>query len=86
MEVCRRIIKEGLSVREVERLVATLSRRAGKRRTGTEKPIEIRNLEEELKRVLGTKVEITMGRKRGRIAIEFYSLEELDRILELLRG
>jgi ParB family chromosome partitioning protein len=40
---------------------------------------------EELQRILGTKVRIVGKRKRGKIEIEFYSLDELDRILELLR-
>jgi ParB family chromosome partitioning protein len=42
-------------------------------------------LMEELQRVLGTKVRIVGNRKRGKIEIEFYSLDELNRILELLR-
>jgi ParB family chromosome partitioning protein len=40
---------------------------------------------EELQRALGTKVKIVGKRKRGRIEIEFYSPDELDRIIDLLR-
>ena len=47
---------------------------------------EIVRLEEELQRVLGTKVKIDAQKKRGKIVIEYYSLEDLDRILEKIRG
>jgi ParB family chromosome partitioning protein len=44
------------------------------------------SLVEELQRALGTKVKIVGQKKRGKIEIEYYSPEELDRIIELLRG
>ena len=43
-------------------------------------------LEDELKRKLGTKVHIRQKGKGGRIEIEYYSPDEFDRLLELLRG
>ncbi len=85
IEACRRIMKGGLSVREAERLV---KRMAEGGRTGEKRsiPPEIRDLEDELKRALATKVEVKMGRRKGRLVIEFYSLEDLDRIINRLRG
>lgn len=83
-EACRRIVRDGLSVREAEGLVKRL-RRGGDEARGVARPSEVGALEEELKRLLGTKVEIRMGSRRGRIVIEFYSLEDLERILEVLR-
>ena len=43
-------------------------------------------MEEDLKRILGTKVNLVMSGKRGRIEIEYYSREELDRLIELLQS
>ncbi|MGI6114397.1 MAG: chromosome partitioning protein ParB, partial [Mahellales bacterium] len=43
-------------------------------------------LENNLESVLGTKVKITAGRKKGKIEIEYYSQEDLDRILEIMVG
>jgi len=44
-----------------------------------------KNLEDDLKSVLGTKVSIHDGKKKGTIAIEYYSKDELDRLILLLR-
>jgi ParB family chromosome partitioning protein len=44
------------------------------------------SLESELSQLLGTKVRIKTGRKKGNIEIEFYSSDEFERILEILRG
>ena len=46
---------------------------------------ELRAMEEKLQHVLGTKVRIHHGKKRGKIEIEYYSLDDLDRVLRLLR-
>lgn len=84
IEACRKVVKGALSVRETERLVKNLGR-GKEREDGSSKPSEIAALEEELKRLLGTKVEIKIGSRKGRISIEFYSLDELERILEVLK-
>ncbi|MDR2650534.1 MAG: hypothetical protein LBB94_12595, partial [Clostridiales bacterium] len=49
------------------------------------KKISYRNLEDDLKTVLGTKVSISDGKKKGIISIEYYSKDELDRLILLLR-
>lgn len=86
--IARQIVKEGLSVRETEEVVRqmrgekaapSLSRRV------SEKGISrMRDLEERLQRYLGTRVHITSGSRGGRVIIEYYSQEELERILEYL--
>jgi ParB family chromosome partitioning protein len=43
-------------------------------------------LEEELQHVLATKVRISKHKKRGHIRIEFYSPEDLERIVQIMRG
>ena len=82
--LCEKIIKKGLSVREAEALVAASSR--GKARQGrSNKDQHVLKLEEELRQVLGTKVLLFHGKKKGRIQIEYYSLNDLERILEVFR-
>ena len=47
---------------------------------------EIRKLETELERCLGTRVRVKDRTGRGRLEIEYTSLDELDRILNIIRG
>lgn len=80
---CEKIIKNGLSVRQTEG--ATVKKFRGRTiLPGPSKDADIRNLEEKLLHVLGTKVRIYHGKKRGRIEIEYYSLEDLERVLKLI--
>ena len=82
IEAARKIIKKGLSVREAELLAKKPSRAV---KTTSDKDPQIRSLEERLKQSLGTKVRlIQKNNKSGRIEIEYYSLEELDRLLDIL--
>ena len=74
-----------LSVREVERLVRKHLSDAGKtKRKASAKPAHILDLENKLTSQLGTKVMIDARKngQRGKITIEFYSLDEFDRITE----
>ena len=85
--ICRDIIKKGLSVRRVESLVNAYrkgaDRRPGGGRPATKDP-QVRALEEDLQRRLGTAVHITYRKGRGKIAIEYYSDDDLERLLELI--
>lgn len=74
------IVKKGLSVREAESLAARLKNPPKERRIRQSQ--ELKSLEERLKKSLGTKVSILSKSKGGRIIIEYFSAEELDRILE----
>jgi ParB family chromosome partitioning protein len=83
IDAARRIIKKGLSVREAELLSKKVSRPAkGK----TARDPQISSLEEKLIRSLGTKVRIFNKGKKGKIEIEYYSFEELERLLDILLG
>ena len=80
------ILAKGMSVREAEALARkmvhpTHPRRGGRVR-GTDP--DLAGVTAELRSALGTKVEITKGRKGGRIAIQFYSDEDFERLYELL--
>jgi ParB family chromosome partitioning protein len=81
----------GLSVREIEELVramsetGTVSRETKKAAPGkVEKDPNLREIEEELQQALGTKVTIVPGSSGGRIEIQFYSGDDLERICEML--
>jgi len=80
-------ISKGLSVRELENLIKT-HRPKGLRRKGAHAAREpvIAALEEELQQLLSTKVRISKMKKRGHIFIEFYSQEDLERIVNTVRG
>ena len=82
IDAARKIIKKGLSVREAESLSGKTSRPPKVK----SKDPQISSLEEKLIKNLGTKVRILNKGKRGKIEIEYYSLEELDRLLEILLG
>jgi ParB family chromosome partitioning protein len=82
-EVCRKVVKKGLSVRETEYLVKRYKDTAKK---VMPKVTHIAPLEAELRRIFGTKVSVKENLGKGRIEIEFYSSEELERMLELLRS
>ena len=79
----KKLLSAGLSVRQTESLVKRLRTRSSPppRRSHPEWSALI----EELQRALGTKVRILGNRRRGKIEIDFFSPDELDRILELLR-
>jgi len=81
------VISKDLSVRELESLIKSQHRRMPKRKIGQgiREPY-VAVLEEELQQVLATKVRISKRKKRGHILIEFYSQEDLDRIIKVIRG
>jgi len=84
----REVAAKKLSVRQTEQLV----RRAKEAKSEEAKPaaapsVQVRAVEEKLQRALGTKVRLTdKGNGKGRIEIEFFSYEELDRILAVMRA
>lgn len=94
-EVAGRITEKGLSVRETEKLVKKLLEDAEKPENSEEPDKEpedrftifYRDLEEQLKSIMGTKVQIRRkDQNKGKIEIDYYSPEELERITELLQS
>lgn len=83
LRLAKRIATEGLSVREVEAMVTVHA--AVKRLRRRPPDHHVAAVEDELQQLLGTKVRIMARRNRGAIRIEFYSLDEFDRIVRLLR-
>jgi ParB family chromosome partitioning protein len=82
------IIANGLSVRELESLLKTYRPKISKRRMKVSALVEpyIAVLEEELQHILATKIRISKQKKRGRIVIEFYSQQDLERIASRIKG
>ena len=87
-----KVFDEKLSVRETEKMIKKIQEE--KKKTPAEKEEETkdvsfiyRSLEEKLKRSLGTKVEIkNKADNTGKIEIEYYSMDELERIVELMES
>ena len=75
------IIKKGLSVRETEKAVT--KRELKTTEAVIRKDQNIADLESRLQQLFGTRVKIFHGNKRGRIQIEYYSNEDLNRILDI---
>src|SRR3989339_202899 len=80
------VLAKGLSVRELENLIKKGNKEASHRdKRPTERNHEIVSLDEELQRALGTKVRVMAQKKRGKIIIEYYSLDDLDRLINVLK-
>ncbi|MCL2604888.1 MAG: ParB/RepB/Spo0J family partition protein [Defluviitaleaceae bacterium] len=91
-KLAKKILEEGLSVRGTENAVAAALREAENEAENETDLISeavlqaYRTAEIDLKHALGAKVSIRPGKKKGRIEIEYYSPNELERLLQLLRG
>ncbi|HHL40456.1 MAG TPA: ParB/RepB/Spo0J family partition protein [Deltaproteobacteria bacterium] len=88
-ELCRRVISRGLSVRETERLAKAALGGGRKKAAGAgpqETDRQLRFVEDELRALFGTKVSIRENNGKGRVEFAFYSAQERERLLELLRS
>jgi len=94
LEMSHYVIKHGLSVRETETLVAQsnvqeMSKQSfspQKQTISTKADIYLTAVKEDLVRALGTKVKILPRKKGGRVEIEYYSNEELEGLVQRLKG
>ncbi len=83
-EIAQRIIDENLSVREVEKLIKDLSKGKKEKNIDKEENPYINDVQNRLQDYFGTKVNINSKNKKGKIEIEYYSDDDLNRILELI--
>ena len=85
-DLARKVVKNGITVRQLESLVAKLNEKEKKpKKTAIKKSAFIRASESQLTDKFGTSVNITEGKKgNGHLAIDFASTDELNRILDLL--
>jgi ParB family transcriptional regulator, chromosome partitioning protein len=84
MELFREIISKSISVRALEQMVQEGGKKQKRDKKKQAKNAHIRKLEDELVSVLGTKVEIRHAGGKGKIEISYYSLDDFDRIADLL--
>ena len=84
-DICDRIINEGLSVRKVEEIVSNLGK-PRKKHVKKVKSADTVHVENELKNIYGTKVNIKEKGKKGTIELEYYNHDELNRLIELLKS
>ena len=85
IKLAKRIIDGQLSVRQTERLIAS-ELRAGKTTAAARRLTAYPDLEEKLRKRLGTKVRISKGRKGGRIEIHYFEPADLDRLTDMILG
>ena len=84
IRVCNVIINKGLSVREAEKLVERRRAEAGAQKRPVKHDHSLDSVTAEMQQALGTRVKISHGKKRGIIHIEYYSVEDLNRILGII--
>ncbi|MGI6405877.1 MAG: ParB/RepB/Spo0J family partition protein [Syntrophaceticus sp.] len=84
MDLAEQIVKKNLTVREAEKAAQRLIDQKKKQPRKKEQDFVLADTEDRLRQLLGTKVKIKKGRRGGKIEIDFYSSEELDRLLEFL--
>lgn len=86
LALSKRIIEDNLNVRQAEEIAKQLNKKRPQKqkKETTAGDIEIENLENRIASTLGTKVKISHSPKKGRIEIEYYGNDDLDRILGLL--
>lgn len=85
--LAKRIIEDNLNVRQAEALAKQLQKKTPEKKTPvkTAYDIEIENLQNKMSSAMGTKVKITHTPKKGKIEIEYYGNNDLERILEFFK-
>ncbi|MEL3963014.1 ParB/RepB/Spo0J family partition protein [Lysinibacillus endophyticus] len=85
-EVAEKVVKHELNVRQLEALIKQLNEDVSRE---TEKPVKkdifVQATETQLREYFGTNVQIKKSKNKGKIEIEFYSEDDLERILEILQ-
>lgn len=84
LSVAKKARKEKLNVRQVERLVNQFNTTKPTKKTKPRKDIYLSDRESLLRERFGTGVNITRGKNKGKVEIEFYSDDDLERIIEIL--
>lgn len=90
LEAAKKIIEEGLNVRQIEKYIASLQiqpKIEKEEKEDIEKKRYFRSLENSLSNTLGTKVKIMPQKNnKGKIQIDYYSNEEFERLLEIIKN
>jgi ParB family chromosome partitioning protein len=88
LKIARDTVEKGLSVRELESLVKRLNEPAADKKAKPEnnRPPELFDAEVHFRERFGTRVSIQGSEKKGKIVIEYYSKEDLNRIYDVING
>jgi ParB family chromosome partitioning protein len=82
---CRQVIDKNLSVRNTETLVNRLKKKAPRAQRSLADP-DLHALQEEMLKILGTKVLVAGNRSKGVVKIYYFSLDDLNRIYDRIKG
>lgn len=86
--IAQKVIDEGLSVRELEKLIkkvySTDKKKKDNKEVNDENNIYYKDIEEKLQSHFGTKIKLSYKKDKGKIEIEYYSEEDLQRILDII--
>jgi ParB family chromosome partitioning protein len=82
---CRQVIDKNLSVRNTEALVNRLKKKAPRAQRSLADP-DLHALQEEMLKILGTKVLVAGNRNKGVVKIYYFSLDDLNRIFDKIKG
>lgn len=86
-ELAQRVMDEKLSVRDIEKIVKAKNKPAKEKKKNEKQEALYHDIEEKLKASIGTKVTITAkGDNMGKIEIDFYNQDDLQKIMDLLLG
>lgn len=86
-KLAQKVFDEKLSVRDIEKLMKSFSKEEKKKKEENKNQFIYQDLEEKMKALLGTKVSINhKANNQGKIVIDYYSNEELERILYLFQS
>ena len=85
MKLANRVVRNGLSVRETENIVSRKKAMMSHVEAPKTRDHKVMFFEEELQRFLGTKVKIQHGKKRGKIVVDYFTLEDLERVYNLIK-
>jgi ParB family chromosome partitioning protein len=83
LQLAQKIVSEQLSVRQIEQMISGQKKDRGIR-SKKEEPHRFRNLEEQFRKRLGTKVQVKAGARGGQLIIHYFSDDELDRITSMI--
>lgn len=83
LQLAQKIVSDQLSVRQIEQIISGQQKDRGPR-SKKEEPHRFRNLEEQFRKRLGTKVQVKAGTRGGQVIIHYFSDDELDRITSMI--
>jgi ParB family transcriptional regulator, chromosome partitioning protein len=87
LKLAKEAIRKELSVRQMEELIKQLTQRVSREtKSKPKKDVFLSQWEEKLRQTFATSVQIKRGKNKGKIEIEFYTDEDLERIMDLISG